>query len=130
MESACEQLIGGAPPTKSVAPAPSSAEPAEAHPPSLKLRRIPFSHSSPDWSRGRSAKAGKISLVADGENPDVLLCPIDFTRKSKRVSLHLSPSCIPGLGDILVVKANQQLRFERAGDSLKKIERRCALVCS
>ena len=41
----------GAPRAEPVAP-PSSAEPAEAHPPTLKLRRIPFSHSSTGKARG------------------------------------------------------------------------------
>ena len=36
----------------------SSAEPAEADPPSPRLRWIPFSHSSPPFRTGLSAKAG------------------------------------------------------------------------
>jgi hypothetical protein len=52
----------------------SSAEPAEADPPSptaaaeamavKRLRRIPFSHSSPPFRTGLSAKAGKIGLTS------------------------------------------------------------------
>jgi predicted TIM-barrel fold metal-dependent hydrolase len=33
----------------------------------------------------------KNSLLADGENPDVLLCPTDFTSKRKRVGIRQSP---------------------------------------
>ncbi len=42
----------------------SSAEPAEADPPSPRLRRIPFSHSSPPFRTGLSSEAGKIRLTS------------------------------------------------------------------
>jgi len=38
----------------------SSEEPVEADPPSPRLLRIPFSHSSPPFRTGLSAKAGKL----------------------------------------------------------------------
>ncbi len=42
----------------------TSAKPAEAYPPTLKLRRIPFSQSSPSFRTRNSAKAGKTIIIA------------------------------------------------------------------